>query len=82
MTLPVDNSSSSSQAIPALCKMLRTKTAFGLYEGDPEHEAWELATSRTAVYWCLRTMQTAGPDDQFVHPESCREGRSCYQPRE
>jgi hypothetical protein len=61
--------------------MLRTKMAFGLYEGD-DIEPWENGTSSTAVYWCVNTMETAGPDDQFVHPESCREGRQCYQARE
>ncbi|HEY7088455.1 MAG TPA: hypothetical protein VH518_10225 [Tepidisphaeraceae bacterium] len=81
MTLPIQNNS-SSEAIPAVCKKLRTKTAFGLYDGDPDHEAWELGHSITAVYWCLCTMQTAGPDDQLVHPENCREGRTCYQARD
>ena len=80
MMLPV-NQSGSSKPVPAVCRMLRTKMAFGLYEGE-DIEPWENGTSSTAVYWCLGTMQTAGPDDQFVHPENCREGRGCYQARD
>ena len=75
MTLPVHPSSER----PKVCKLLRTKMAFGFEECD---EPWEAGTSTTAVYWCLSTMQTAGPDDKLVHAENCREGRSCYQPRE
>ena len=55
--------------------------AFGLYEGD-DVEPWETGASTTAVYWCVSTMQTAGPDDQLAHPDNCREGRRCYQARE
>lgn len=58
--------------------MLRTKTAFGSY--GPDAEPWDTGESTTAVYWCLMTMQTAGPDEQFCHPATCRAGRACYQP--
>jgi hypothetical protein len=77
MTLPVHQSTET----PKVCKMLRTKRAFGLYEDD-DHAPWETGESTTAVYWCLGTMQTAGPDDMLVHPHDCREGRGCYQSRE
>jgi hypothetical protein len=66
---------------PAVCRMLRTKTALGNYVGD-DYSPWELAESTTAAYWCLCTMTPAGPDDHFAHPDQCREGRCCYQARE
>ncbi|HWP40479.1 MAG TPA: hypothetical protein VNL70_06090 [Tepidisphaeraceae bacterium] len=79
MSLPI--SSSEQTSLPPVCRMLRTKTAFGLLDYD-EQGPWELGASTTAVYWCLCTMQTAGPDDLLAHPESCREGRSCYRARD
>lgn len=72
---------SADRSIPAVCRMLRTKTAFGFYEGDDQVEAWELGHSTTAVYWCLSTMQTAGPDEQYAHPDACQCGRVCYKAR-
>jgi hypothetical protein len=57
--------------------MLRTKTAFGSY--GPEAYAWDSGESTTAVFWCLGTMETAGPDDHYAHPTTCRSGRSCYR---
>jgi hypothetical protein len=67
----------SEPPVSPVCPMLRTKTAFGSY--GPESEPWDSGTSTTAVYWCLQTMQTAGPDDNFCHPNTCRAGRACYQ---
>ena len=61
----------------AVCRMLRTKTAFGAMSHDDEH--WTDGESTTAVYWCLGTMETAGPDNVLCHPSSCRAGRECYQ---
>jgi hypothetical protein len=59
-----------------VCRMLRTKTAFGMM--SPE-EDWTEGESTTAVYWCLGTMETAGPDNLLCHPDTCRAGRACYQ---
>ena len=65
--------------VPAVCRMLRTKNYFAAYDELDGVEPWEMGASTTAVYWCLNTMQTAGPDDNFAHPDICREGRSCFQ---
>lgn len=74
MTLPiVDNVTSP------VCSMLRTKTAFGTYVTDGDDSEWHEGTSSTAVYWCLKTMDMAGPDDGFVDPHACRAGRACYR---
>ena len=70
--------SAQSSSPPKVCRLLRTKTAFGslsLHDEVP----WQEGESTTAVFWCLGTMETAGPDDQFCHPGSCRAGRTCYQ---
>ena len=66
------------QSAPAICSLLRTKTAFGGYELDDQPANWQSGQSTTAVFWCLRTMGTAGPDDQFAHPSACGAGRTCF----
>ena len=64
------------EAAPVVCRMLRTKMAFGsLVTGAPSFRTGE---STTAVYWCLCTMESAGPDDDFAHAKKCREGRRCF----
>jgi hypothetical protein len=62
--------------LPEVCCMLRTKTAFGHSTG---YNPWQQGESSTAVYWCLRTMQTIGPDDTFAHPQQCCAGRECFR---
>jgi len=70
MQLPLTNT-------PLVCPMLLTKTAYGAYETP-----WQTGESTTAIYWCLATMQVAGPDEQLAHPKQCREGRGCFQKEE
>ena len=68
------------QATPGqlpVCKLLRTKTAYGGYGVDDV--PWDENDSTTAVYWCLGTMETAGPDNVLCHPHTCRHGRACYE---
>lgn len=63
---------------PMVCRLLRTKKAFGSLEpGAPD---WREGDSTTAAYWCLCTMEAAGPDDDFAHARKCRAGRSCFTP--
>jgi hypothetical protein len=76
MSYPLPQAESSSQG--SVCRLLRTKTAFGFIDDDDV--PWYDNGSTTAVYWCLGTMETAGIDDHFCHPTSCRPGRGCYQP--
>jgi hypothetical protein len=64
--------------LPEVCRFIRTKTAFGNNVG---HAPWQMGESSTAVYWCLQTMGTSGPDDQLVHPHSCCNSRGCYAKR-
>jgi hypothetical protein len=69
-------SADTSADLPEVCRCLRTKTAFGTSIG---YRPWQRGESSTAVYWCLNTMGSAGPDDGFVHPHRCRLGRMCYR---
>jgi hypothetical protein len=66
------------EAPPVVCRKLRTKVAFG--SPHPGLRDWRHGDSTTAVYWCLATMETAGPDDGYAHAHGCRAGRSCYVP--
>ena len=71
-------SETEQQERPQVCRLLRTKTSFGTFRGNAYD--WQSGRSTTAVYWCLRTMETAGPDDGYTHPHACRQGRSCFEP--
>jgi len=63
--------------LPVVCRMLRTKTAFGTLEGRAYD--WREGVSSTAVFWCLRTMETWGVDQGVAHARDCRAGRSCFE---
>ncbi|HEY6458597.1 MAG TPA: hypothetical protein VIY73_00560 [Polyangiaceae bacterium] len=63
-------------AVPVVCRKLRTKTAFGTLEGLTRD--WREGASSTAVFWCLRTMETWGVDQQPAHASGCRRGRTCF----
>jgi hypothetical protein len=65
------------EKLPNVCRLLRTKTAYGT---DERGATWKRGESSTAVYWCLATMEPFGVDDNYCHPHSCVRGRSCYQP--
>jgi hypothetical protein len=60
---------------PHVCRKLRTKLAFGSLEGVPD---WRHGESNEASYWCLRTMESFGPDGSFSHPHNCGSGRPCF----
>ncbi len=63
---------------PAVCRKLRTKMAFGSLQSGLSD--WRHGDSTTAVYWCLITMETAGPDNRLAHPHGCQAGRPCFVP--
>jgi hypothetical protein len=63
-----------------VCRRLRTKNAFA--GAGPDEIPWQHAESTTAVFWCLCTMETAGPDDDYAHPTTCRLGRTCFRAHE
>ncbi|HEX8951692.1 MAG TPA: hypothetical protein VF945_07590 [Polyangia bacterium] len=63
--------------LPQVCRLLRTKTSYGV--GDRGAE-WKRGESTTAVYWCLATMEAFGADDGYCHPHQCVRGRACFEP--
>ena len=77
MSVPLPQIATEPQPVSPVCRMLRTKTAFGSY-GEVGDD-WRDGESTTAVYWCLGTMETAGPDDMYCDPHKCRADRACYQ---
>lgn len=61
--------------LPRICRHLKTK---GLYlDGldDPDMHR----TGPEARYWCLQSMQSFGPDGDFVCPEDCDPNRTCFR---
>ena len=83
-TLNGDGNGGTPGAKPQVCRMLRTKTAFGSYmletdELGDDQPNWQDGESTTAVFWCLKTMDTCGPDDDFAHAKTCRAGRKCFR---
>ena len=65
----------AGKAAPEVCRHLRSKGA-GVVYGEPVR--WESGYYSTAVFWCLQTADAVGPDDQYVHPHACIEGRHCF----
>lgn len=58
-----------------LCDYLRAKVSKAPH-GD-KRALYVLQDDATAVFWCLLTMSSAGPDDGLVHASRCGAGRSC-----
>ena len=64
-----------------VCRKLRTKMAFlPLRTADNEPLYWQRGDGGTAVYWCLRTMECAGPDGGLAHAQLCHGDRLCCEP--
>lgn len=66
-----------------VCRKLRTKLAFlPLINDDGERLLWQKGDGSTSVYWCLSTMECAGPDGGLAHATQCRQDRGCYRGQE
>lgn len=64
-----------------VCRKLRTKMAFlPLRNEDNEPLYWQRGDGGTSVYWCLRTMECAGPDGGLAHATLCCGDRACCEP--
>lgn len=72
-----ENKTMTTNSLPVVCFCLRTKEAFGIMEGNPA--PWQAGEMTSASYWCLKTMDAVGPDDQIVHAKDCRAGRGCFR---
>ena len=60
---------------PEICQHIRAKGG-GLARDAPV--TWQSGYYASAVFWCLTTANPIGPDDGFVHPHECIDGRACY----
>lgn len=69
----------NDREVPPVCRFLRTKAAFGRFSGPLA--PWRAGRSSTAVYWCLKTMESFGEDQGIAHPDACRAGRRCCELR-
>ncbi|HZN11064.1 MAG TPA: hypothetical protein VFC61_05265 [Blastocatellia bacterium] len=59
---------------PNLCAALRWKGMFVWAEPDPTAQR-----SNTAIFWCLQTQTSLGPDGKVAEPAKCDgAGRSCH----
>ncbi len=59
------------------CFFLRSRGAYGRAMGSDDD--WHSGDSPVVGYWCLATMEAAGPDDGLAHPHGCRSGRPCWR---
>jgi hypothetical protein len=65
-----------------VCRKLRSKMAFSAIESsDGEPVSAIEALQSTGVYWCLSTMECAGPDGALAHGSLCHAERGCYSAR-
>ncbi len=66
------------ESVTSPCRHLRSK---GMYvytdgEGNETHDDYD-----TTAYWCLKSMQNFGPDDEYVGRTECgNPSRSCHEP--
>jgi hypothetical protein len=59
------------------CRHIRTRMSYGPGIGD--FGDWRTDKGSSNQYWCLKTMTTAGPDNDFVAPETCQPDRGCFE---
>lgn len=62
-----------------VCRFLRCR---GAYAEIPGMTTWEAGTSGIDAYWCLRTMEAFGPDEQLVYADQCNVARGCFSAQE
>ena len=76
--LPVVDEAPAASAPQVACRHLRSKGMYVYTDGvsTNPHEDYD-----NTIYWCLKTMKSFGPDDDFVGADDCRSSmRSCYEP--
>ena len=73
---PADRHPDAPTATP--CRHLRNKGMYVYTDGlgGDAHEDYD-----NTISWCLKTMKSFGPDDDFVSADDCRSStRTCYEP--
>jgi hypothetical protein len=71
-----DGGTTMEAILSPFCRELRTKRYFFLQEIATEAHQLQGPSNHC---WCRLTMQTLGPDREFVHPNHCGPGRACYR---
>jgi hypothetical protein len=66
----------NTEIIP-LCRYLKGKNPFGTLEGGDQ--PWRVTDDPNTIYWCVKSLGAAGPDNGSIEPKLCRAGRSCYK---
>ena len=65
-----------SKIIKSDCVHLKTKKSHIPDISKPDK--WRTNESTTGSYWCIKSMQTLGPDGGLVSPENCQSIRDCF----
>lgn len=60
------------------CIHLRTKTQYYVSDEMAAGPGFIKVTS-TGNYWCNRTHEGIGPDDEAARPKTCQPGRECHE---
>jgi hypothetical protein len=60
-----------------LCRYLRAKNSFGMMEGG--ENLWYQIDESNATYWCIKTGNPIGPDNQLAAPAQCLQERKCFE---
>jgi hypothetical protein len=71
-----DPASARETSVP--CRYLRSKGMYVYTDGisGESHDDYD-----NTIYWCLKTMNSFGPDDDLVGREDCcNPARSCHEP--
>lgn len=74
--MTMSNPTESRLTTTPFCGDLRTKKWYFLDRPARTDEDLMDASNRA---WCLRTMQSLGPDGELVEPDACCRGRSCWR---
>ncbi|MEZ6197713.1 MAG: hypothetical protein R3F20_18645 [Planctomycetota bacterium] len=78
MSRETENRRNDLNAIPEdICPFFRTKTMTlnAEYRRSAEEDR---SHANTAHFWCIRSMDVHGPDDEDVLPWTCRPDRGCH----
>jgi len=62
---------------PTTCLDLRAKRSYGDVVSSVE-PPWESGLLASDCYWCLKTLESWGPDGQPALPDRCSQDRSCH----
>ena len=69
---------SQANRLKTCCRHIRHKMMYG----DSRHETVTLVddSSSTRVFFCIKTFDALGPDQQPSSPDRCTQDRDCYCP--